>query len=179
MAFAQRLAALRERAGLSQRKLSGLALVETTYVSKVEAGRQMEVGLSRLIALAFVLGSKVEYLVFERGTPPSHAQIQNAIKVAEDQPEKVKEQIERALGFVPSWCRAPGSVSPSRSRTAPRARPKRSSPPPAPAPAGPSPGPVKAPRTPPAGTTPATPSRASKAPRTRRVRAAAPPVEAL
>lgn len=79
----------------------------------------MDVAVSRLIALAFVIGSDLGYLLYARGTPPTPQQVREAIKRAEERPEGVRKEIHRVLGFVPSWCRSTDRPARRRSSSTP------------------------------------------------------------
>lgn len=133
MSFVRRLVGLREAAGLTQSQLSRLALIERTYVGKVERLTNAEVGLSRLIALAFVLGASLDYLVFGRGEVPAGEHVRAAVEHARRNPAAIRNAIERALGTPRTLPAARAATLRTRAR---RARAKAS--PARPLPAGPS-----------------------------------------
>lgn len=84
--FADRLRALREKAGISARELDRLAGLREGHTWILEHRKDANPELKTLQALAGALGSSVGYLASEEGEPPTEEQVKAAVAQAKGEP---------------------------------------------------------------------------------------------
>ena len=95
-----RLQKARKLGKLSQSELSRRCGFARQYIALIESGARTEVGPSKIVAIVIVLGLTADWLLLGKGEPPTAAQVRAAAERAHRDPDGVKNEIERALGFA-------------------------------------------------------------------------------
>lgn len=85
-----RLRQLRERSGLSARKLDELAGTAVGLASMIESGERRGRQMDTMRKYAAALGSTFEYLAWGIGKPPSVADVATAVRLAESRRQRTK-----------------------------------------------------------------------------------------
>lgn len=89
--FGMRLAKLRGLAGISARRLSGLAGVAPTLAGKIEAGHRPDPASSTAVAFAGVLGCTTDWLLSGVGEEPTEADVRAAVERASENLPQIED----------------------------------------------------------------------------------------
>lgn len=96
--IATRVQKLRKCTGRNQSEISRVCGFPRPYIGLIESSTRLEIGLSKLVALALTFGVSLDWLVFGDGDEPAAVEVCSAVERARLNPKMVETALANVLG---------------------------------------------------------------------------------